>query len=150
MGSKVRLTNRITTALKNFYPQVLKWFEDKDTQVFCEFLSQYPDLPSAQAASADELSQFFRLHKVIRRSAIERRIAQIRASGVPLTQDPGIIEPMQWLVQTPLVQLKALLLRINELNQIIERLFHSLPEADFFDALPSAGFHLAPCLLVAT
>jgi transposase len=27
---KVRLTNRITAALKNYYPQVLDWFEDKD------------------------------------------------------------------------------------------------------------------------
>ncbi|WP_205369761.1 transposase [Thermoleptolyngbya sp. PKUAC-SCTB121] len=35
VGEKVRLTNRITAALKNFYPQVLEWFEDKDTQVFC-------------------------------------------------------------------------------------------------------------------
>ena len=60
VGEKVRLTNRITSALKNFYPQVLDWFEDKDTQVFCEFLSHYPDLLSAQAASADELTEFFK------------------------------------------------------------------------------------------
>lgn len=149
VGEKVRLTNRITAALKNFYPQVLDWFEDKDTQVFCEFLNQYPDLQSAQAASADELRQFFKSHKVIRHSAINRRIAQIQTAGPPLTQDPGIVEPMLWLVQTLLIQLKALLLRLDDLNQIIEQLFHSLPDADFFDALPGAGPHLAPRLLVA-
>jgi hypothetical protein len=37
VGEKVRLTNRIIAALKNYYPQVLDWFEDKDTQVFCAF-----------------------------------------------------------------------------------------------------------------
>jgi len=31
---KVRLTNRITAALKGYYPQVLEWFADKDTQIF--------------------------------------------------------------------------------------------------------------------
>lgn len=149
VGEKVRLTNRITAALKNFYAQVLDWFEDKDTQVFCEFLNHYPDLQSAQAASADELRQFFKTHKVIRQSAINRRIAQIQTSGPPLTQDSGIVEPMQWLVQTLLIQLKALLLRLDHLNQIIEQLFHSLPDANFFDALPGAGPHLAPQLLVA-
>lgn len=95
VGEKVRLTNRITSALKNFYPQVLDWFEDKDTQVFCEFLSQYPDLHAAQIASADELTQFFKVHKVVRRTAITRRIAQIHTSGPSLTCDSAIVEPMQ-------------------------------------------------------
>ncbi|OLP18363.1 hypothetical protein BST81_11250, partial [Leptolyngbya sp. 'hensonii'] len=31
VGEKVRLTNRITAALKSYYPQVLDWFEDKHT-----------------------------------------------------------------------------------------------------------------------
>ncbi len=95
IGEKVRLTNRLTSALKNYYPQVLDWFEDKDTQVFCEFLECYPTLKAAQAATESELTQFFRTHRVIRRSAIARRIAQIATSGIPLTEDPGIIEPMQ-------------------------------------------------------
>lgn len=149
VGEKVRLTNRMTSALKNFYPQVLDWFEDKDTQVFCAFLSQYPDLHSAQTASADELTQFFKTHKVIRRAAITRRIDQIHTSGPPLTEDSAIVEPMLWLVQTLSIQLKALLLRLDDLNVKIEALFQSLPDAEFFDALPGAGPHLAPRLLVA-
>jgi Transposase len=31
VGDKVRLSNRIIASLKNYYPQVLEWFEDKDT-----------------------------------------------------------------------------------------------------------------------
>jgi hypothetical protein len=54
VGEKVRLTNRITAALKNYDPQVLSWFKDKDTQVFCEFVEQYPTLKAAQAPSEDE------------------------------------------------------------------------------------------------
>jgi hypothetical protein len=59
VGEKVRLTNRITDALKHYFPQVLDWFEDKDTTVFCTFLERYPSLAFAQAAAKEELEQFF-------------------------------------------------------------------------------------------
>jgi transposase len=149
VGEKVRLTNRLTAALKNYYPQVLDWFEDKDTAVFCAFLERYPTLKEAQAATAQELTQFFRTHHVVRRSAMTRRIAQIAASGIPLTEDPGIVEPMQWLVQTLIGQLKPLLMRLTELTLKIDQCFTAFPDATWFAALPGAGEHLAPRLLAA-
>jgi transposase len=149
VGEKVRLTNRLIAALKNYYPQVLDWFEDKDTQVFCEFLEHYPTLKVAQAATESELTQFFRIHRVIRRSAITRRIEQIATSGIPLTEDPGIVEPMQWLVQTLIGQLKPLLVRLTELTLKIDQCFTALPDSNWFAALPGAGEHLAPRLLAA-
>ena len=149
VGEKVRLTNRLTSALKNYYPQVLDWFEDKDTQVFCEFLERYPTLKAAQAATAEELTQFFQQHRVVRRSAITRRIEQIATSGIPLTEDPGIVEPMQWLVQTLIGQLKPLLVRLIELTLKIDQCFTSFADAAWFAALPGAGEHLAPRLLAA-
>ena len=144
VGEKVRLTNRLTSALKNYYPQVLDWFEDKDTRVFCEFLEHYPTLKSAQAATPEELTEFFQQHRGVRRSAIARRIEQIATSGIPLTEDPGIVEPMQWLVQTLIAQLKPLLVRLTELTLKIDQCFTSFADAVWFAALPGAGEHLAP------
>lgn len=149
VGEKVRLTNRLTSALKNDYPQVLDWFEDKDTQVFCEFLERYSTLKAAQAATPTELAQFFRDHRVIRCSAITRRIEQIASSGIPLTEEPGIVEPMQWLVQTLIGQLKPLLVRLTELTLKIDECFRAFSDAAWFSALPGAGEHLAPRLLAA-
>lgn len=149
VGEKVRLTNRIIAALKNYYPQVLEWFEDKDTRVFCDFVQQYPTVTAAQAATAAELTQFFRKHGVVRWSAITRRIGQITNAGIPLTEDVGIVEPMQWLVEALMGQLKLLLVRLLELEAEIEALFSSLPDAELFSALPGAGSHLAPRLLAA-
>ena len=143
------MTNRITAALKNYYPQVLDWFEDKDTRVFCSFVEQYPNVKAAQAASASELTQFFHTNGVVRRSAIGRRLEQIANSGTPLTEDPGIVEPMQWLVEALLAQLKLLLVKLLELEAEIEALFSSLPDAALFSALPGAEPHLAPRLLAA-
>jgi transposase len=126
----------------------LDWFEDKDTQVFCWFVERYPTLKAAQAATSEELSLFFTSHKVVRRSAIHRRIEQI-AQGSPLTEDAAIVEPSQWLVKALMHQLKGLLKTLDEINDKIADLFADHPEAEFFASLPGAGPHLAPRLLVA-
>ncbi|MGB5484237.1 IS110 family transposase, partial [Parasphingorhabdus sp.] len=44
VGDRVRITNRITSALKNYYPQPLDWFGRKDTPLFCDFLERWPTL----------------------------------------------------------------------------------------------------------
>src|SRR5215470_12989062 len=64
VGDKVRLTNRLTSALKNYFPQVLQWFPDKDTAIFCDFLSRWPTLKAAQLARRTTLEDFFRAHHV--------------------------------------------------------------------------------------
>jgi transposase len=148
VGDKVRLSNRITASLKNFYPQVLEWFEDKDTQVFCDFILEYPTLKAAQAASADELTQFFHQHKVTRKSAITRRLGQIE-EGMALTEDESVIQTMTLLVKAWIQQLKILLHSIQAFDLDIEKIFAAHPDATLFASLPGAGPHLAPRLLVA-
>jgi hypothetical protein len=44
VDDKTRLTNRLTDNLKQYYPQVLDWFEQRDTILFCDFLSRWPTL----------------------------------------------------------------------------------------------------------
>jgi transposase len=148
VGEKVRLTNRITDALKSYYPQVLDWFKDKDTQIFCEFLTQYPSLKAAQAAPVDELQQFFKSHHAPQATTINRRLEQIQ-QGVVLTEDAGIVEPRQLLVSALVAQLKILLSSITTFDDRIEALFNAHPDAALFAALPGAGPKLAPRLLVA-
>jgi len=148
VAEKVRLTNRITAALKCYYPQVLEWFEDKDTQVFCEFLTQYPSLKAAQTAPAAELEQFFKTHHVVQAKTINRRLEQIQQGGV-LTEDAGIVEPLQLLVAALVAQLQVLLPSIATFDAKIEVLFATHPDAALFAALPGAGSQLAPRLLVA-
>jgi hypothetical protein len=55
VGDKVRITNRLTSTLKNYFPQVLQWFPDKDTVIFCDFLSRWPTLKAAQLARRSPL-----------------------------------------------------------------------------------------------
>jgi transposase len=85
VADKVRYTNRLTAALKNYYPQVLEWFEDKDTRVFCAFIDKWPNLAAVQRARPDTLRTFFHAHGVRRPALIERRIEAIKAA-MPLTR----------------------------------------------------------------
>jgi len=47
---RVRVTNRRIYALKAYFPQVIDWFRDKETDVFAAFLERWPSLPEAQRA----------------------------------------------------------------------------------------------------
>jgi transposase len=149
VGEKVRLTNRITASLKSYFPQVLDWFEDKDTLVFCAFMEQFPSVIAAQSASPEQLTQFFRSHQAGRKSAIARRIQQIQEAGPPLTRDDAIVVPAQTLTHALITMLKVVLHQLSDFNAKIATLFATLPDADLFSNLPGAGPNLAPRLLVA-
>jgi transposase len=149
VGEKVRLTNRITASLKAYFPQVLDWFEDKDTLVFCAFMEQFPSVNVAQAATPEQLTQFFRSHQAGRKSAINRRIQQIQEAGPPLTRDDAIVVPAQALTRALIALLKVVLNQLTDFNAKIAALFEKLPDAELFSSLPGAGPHLAPRLLVA-
>src|SRR5262249_46756407 len=108
VGDKVRITNRLTSTLKNYFPQVLHWFQDKDTAIFCEFLSRGTTLKAAQLARRATLETFFRAHHVRYAEVIAQRIQAIKAA-TPLTTDEGVIAPNALLVQALVAQLRVTL-----------------------------------------
>jgi transposase len=122
---RVRVTNRLIYALKAYFPQILDWFRDKETEVFAAFLERWPSLPEAQRARRDTLIDFFHAHNVRRANTIEKRINAIK-SEKPLTTDPGAIEPALLLVETMLPQLRALsagIVRFDDEIHVVARCF---------------------------
>jgi transposase len=96
VGDVTRLTNRITSALKQYFPQVLDWFDEKGTLVFCDFLTRWPTLRHAKRARQARLTAFFHEHNVRYPRVIEQRIQAIR-SATALTEDRAAIEPNRLL-----------------------------------------------------
>jgi transposase len=148
VGDKVRLTNRLTSALKNYFPHVLQWFHDKDTTIFCDFLTQWPTLKAAQLARRSTLERFFRAHHVRYADVIDQRIQAIKRA-TPLTTDEGIIAPTALLVHALVSQLRVTLQAIDAFDHAIAQHAQSHPDFPLFDALPGAGAVLAPRLLAA-
>jgi transposase len=145
---RVRITNRLTFALKAYFPQVLQWFRDKDTDVFIDFLAKWPSLRAAQRARPDTLVRFFHLHNVRYPAVVKRRIDDIKAEQ-PLTSDLAIIEPTQLLVKALLPQLRALNDAILTMDAEIAERCQRLPDFSLFAELPGAGPVFASRLLAA-
>ena len=148
VGDKVRMTNRLTSTLKNYFPHVLQWFQDKDTPIFCDFLSRWPTLKAVQLARRSTLESFFRDHHVRSPEVIARRIQAIKAA-LPLTTDDGVIAPHVLLVQALVAQLRVTLQAITDFDTAIAQRAQSHPDFPLFQALPGAGPVFASRLLVA-
>ena len=148
VGDKVRLTNRLTSTLKNYFPHVLQWFQEKDTGLFCDFLSHWPTLKAAQLARRTTLERFFRTHHVRSADVITTRIEAIK-SAVALTTDEGVITPHALLVHALVAQLRVTLQAIADFDKAIAQRAQDHPDFPLFDALPGAGAVFAPRLLVA-
>ncbi len=148
VSDKVRLNNRITSVLKNYFPQVLEWFKDRDTKLFCEFLTRWPTLARVKRARRSTLERFFHTHHVRSAARINKRIEGIKAA-VPLTTDEAIIVPNELLIKAMIGQLQMVLSAIREFEDEIT--LRARAHADFaiFDSFPAAGKAMAPRLLVA-
>jgi len=114
---RTRLTNRITDALKAYFPQVLEWFPDKEAAIFADFLERWPTLQHAQRARRETLEAFFRAGNVRSASSIEKRVKAIGEER-PLHTDEAVIGPARLLVEALLPHPSPLLAGPRALRRI--------------------------------
>jgi len=148
VGEQSRISNRLTDALKQYFPDVLAWFPDKDTLLFCDFLSRWPTLKQLKRTRRATLQAYFHDHHVRSQSRIDERLHAIK-SATPLTDDLAVILPNQLLVLALVEQLRVTLRAIESFDAEIASISQTLPDYSLFRALPGAGATLAPRLLAA-
>lgn len=148
IGDKTRFTNRLGNTLKQYYPQPLEWFEQRDTVLFCDFISRWPTLMEVQRARTATLRAFFKAHNARRAKIIEGRISAIK-SAMPLTMDNAVVTPYRLQALVLIDQLRVTLQAIDRFDKEIALLAPTLPDYGLFSELPGAGPSLAPRLLVA-
>ena len=148
VGDTVRITDRLTRTLKNSFPHVLHWFQDKDTHIFCDFLSRWPTLKAAQLARRSTLETFFHDHHVRVGEGLAKRVHAMK-TATPLTTDEGVITPKALLVQALVSQLRVTLDAIEAFEQAIAQHAQRHPDFPLLQALPGAGPVFASRLLVA-
>jgi transposase len=148
MNDRVRLTNRLRNALKQYYPQALEWFDRIDTLLFCDFIKRWPSLAQARRARKATLEKFFHEHNMNRKALLERRVTAIK-SAMPLTMDEAVIVPYRLQALTLVAQLEVALESIKIYDEEIAGLAPQHPDYGLFNSLPGAGPSLAPRLLVA-
>ncbi len=148
MNDRVRITNRLRSALKQYYPQALEWFDHLDTLLFCDFMKRWPSLAQARRSRKATLERFFREHNMNRKALLERRMTAIK-SAMPLTTDEAVIAPYRLQALTLVAQLEVTLTSLRLYDDEIAALAPHHPDYGLFSALPGAGPSLAPRLLVA-
>jgi len=148
VGDKTRFVNRLCNTLKQYFPQALNWFEQRDTLLFCDFLTRWPTLMQVKRARQASLEAFFQAHNVRFAKVIEARIRAIKAA-TPLTQDVAVITAHQLQAQVLADQLRVTLQAIARFDDEIAALAPTLPDYALFSPLPGAGPLLAPRLLAA-
>jgi len=143
VNDRVRITNRLRNALKQYYPQPLEWFDRIDTLLFCDFIERWPTLIQIKRARATTVKKFFHEHNMRFANVVETRLQQIKSAS-PLTLDDAVISPhrLQTLVLVDL--LRVILKAIKRFDEEIASLAPKHPDYALFDALPGAGPSLAP------
>ncbi len=146
INQRVALANRITSLLKQYFPQALDWIGDVASIQACDFLESWPTLEAVQHLQEAKLQTFYRRHNCRKASVISKRLQQIVLAR-PLTTDSAIIEPYSLVVEASALQLRNLIRAIQKLDKLIAALFCQHPEHDLFDSFPGAGPVCGPRLL---
>lgn len=148
VNQRVAVTNRITSLLKQYFPQALDWVGDVASVQGCDFLQQWSTLVAVQRARPRTIRTFYQRHNCRTAAVIDRRLVQIAAAR-PLTSDAAIVGPLSLAVQAYATQLRALLLAIQTFDTRIAEVFAAHPDHDVFASFPGAGAVCAPRLAAA-
>ena len=148
VNDSVRITPRRTRTLKNSFPHVWPWLQEKAPAVFGDVLRRWPTRKAAQLARRSPLATFVRDHHVRAAARIGNRLQAIN-TATPLTSDAGISAPHVLFVQTLGSPLRVTLDALETCDHAIAQRAQRHPDFPLFQALPGAGPVCAPRLLVA-
>lgn len=147
VDERTRHSNQLTDQLKQYFPQVLRWFHEPTSGVVGALLNQWPTLEQLQQQQPASLRQFLRQHHVHGPQHVDQLLEQIR-QAVPATRDPAIVEASVLAVRAQLRLLAGLRESITELDRQIRQVTAAHPDYPIFASLPAAGQALEPRLLV--
>jgi transposase len=149
VDEQTALSNKLTDALKCYYPVALELFkDDMVAPIALAFLKRWPNLSAAQKAKEGVLRAFFHAQNCRSEEKIQLRLDAIKAAK-PLTEDPALIRTMQLLVETLLKRLASVQQSIERYDERIAEVFATHSKAQVFKSFPGAGKVLAPRLAAA-
>ena len=148
VDEKTAQTNRLTNQLKIYFPQMLEWFEQLDTELVCALLEQWPTLEELQKVPPARLRTFFRKQRCHYPELVERRMVGIQ-QAMPAIRDRAVIEAKSTVVKVSAQVIRSLVRGIADLDRKIEEAAAAHPDFFIFESLPGAGAALAPRLLAA-
>jgi transposase len=145
---RTQLLNQLTSLLKDYYPQALDLVGNLNSELAIDFLARWPDLLCLKAARHGTIKKFYYTHHLRRPELLEQRIQRIQ-QAVVLVQDYELVQVSVLHLRLLLDQLRAFRKHLPIMEEQIQDVFATHPEAYLFRDLPGAGAQLAPRLCAA-
>jgi transposase len=145
---KTRYSNRMTSHLKMYFPQVLNWFDEIGSNIAAEFLERWPNLEKLQRARPATIERFFVDHNSRDRERIAERLEQIR-KAIPATTDAAVLASCSTAIVAWAALLKQVLAGIATYDEKIDSLARAHPDYALMNSFPGAGPALTPRLIAA-
>jgi len=152
---QTRLSNQLTACLKQYYPVALDLFTKVAQPITLAFLEAYPTPRAAQAASYEELQEFFRSQSYPRLDLLPQIYAKLQGAALIAPAHVARTRPRYMLVLAR--QLKAVVSAIKAYHREIQRLpcaqkglqglLDEHPDGHILRSLPGAGDLTAARLL---
>ena len=146
VDERTRLTNRLRSELKTFFPQALSLTGKPLYQkmALC-FLRRWEKPMDILRARDKTIRKFYSEHGCRSQRLIERRLKLIRRT-VPLTSDKAVITSSVITVRMIVRTLITLNNSIQEYETTLQKQFDKHPDKNIFASFPGAGDALAPRL----
>jgi transposase len=148
VDEKTRQSNRLTDCLKQYFPQILRWFDDVTSPLVGDLLARWGSLQELQRAHPGTLRKFFHQHNCRSEERLQERLTAIY-EAMPATLDAAVVEAGMLTARGWAKVVASLRDQIAVLERRIAELVDSHPDGALFASLPGAGPALTPRLMVA-
>ncbi len=136
---KTKLSNQLTSCLKDYYPAALELFCKLDQSVSLNFLKEFSDPEAFERLTKTRIKRFLRKNHY--RPGVEKKTDEIYT----LSQEPQFkVEPSfaaakSLYMLTLVKQLETLLVSLEIFEKEIEKLLNQHPDKDIFLSLPGSS-----------
>jgi transposase len=146
VDEKSRISNQITSVLKEFYPKALELFS-LDSHIGIAFLKAFPDPQALRSCKKKAFESFFKKHHYNKPNKIEELWKFVQAPAV--NPDPVILRAGRFRLLALLDQFVPLRDHLALYEREVKAILDKLPEAKSISSLPGVGERLAPELTAA-
>jgi hypothetical protein len=146
VDEKSRISNQITSVLKEFYPQALELFS-VDYNIGIAFLRAFPDPQALSTCKKKSFEAFSKKHHYSRPQKVEELWKLVQSPA--LQSDPVVLKAGRFRLLALLDQLGPLREHLIRYEKEVKAILDKLPEAKSVSSLPGVGDRLAPELTAA-
>lgn len=132
-----RLTLRLISTLKEYYPEFLKFFKDPARNSALDFLIKFPTFQDAAKLSFSKLSNFFTKRHFCQTALIKKIFSVLKAKPTPV--DEVVVKTKSIKAIAVAKQIKEMVAVTSSYDEKISALFNNHPDAKIFSSLPRSG-----------